>query len=1080
MATPNKSRVVLQYLTLFLACSLVVPAAAVQDEHPPVSDPYTNLRKFTCVTVDYTPNRPGANAYEKQLIKDIDAKKIKPPKFYKRSNDLMRRDEGNLRFQLFRDDRCTVPSSAHVWESKGSQPRLHWASEPGEKPEFNFKSLPISKSNWKVATTGKAVDLNEQQAVAVPPRERVEAPEVGDGVDVTPGGGTRAGEGERDADRGQLGGADNLPQVVARIILDDPAYDKDILKQFLAFIWAPDHGFVRGGFKDEADFNKIVEARVEQRIKKELEKARANKAQADRTAAEIAAMYYIVASNDSPLFANNPILKKFEAKRPGFKSTLLACLRGYRDEAKGAKAMVDAKTFAASCHPRTGKEPPIPFEGVQAADNWLNDFMPISTKSSFMIISAMKYSKEELDQIANANPSDPVIPDGTGGGTPGQLPRHSPNMDINYLFGKWGDKNVFNLDGRRLAIVPRLERAFVGKPPKQQWVQKIGIYDISSPGNVYGKYFDADKLWKEKKFSLTKGGKQYVLDVAAVDGSYDKTISIKRPDGKEPVFGVEGQKMPSLQGLYAMRAEKALASGMVADFGGKKYYVTAESAKSGYFMYWSEETMDKLRRGDLKGLSVLPDGVAEVNKMERGRVVAPQDQVSTGLNVGGVWYDLQRDPNTGIWRPVEGKEPVPAPPPETPGSGTTPSGGQTGTQPNAGPWRDITFGDWKMDKDHPKLAQVNAALDAKGLRVYTYADKDGKHTFILMSKNSVAGSQKHAVIPMTAEGVDFAFSIESHMLIAKDKGGVVYVDISRDLKDEADEAGKGRLNWLGTLEEKSTFKMFNGNDPAALKDALTRSGFSDVEKIIAKAVDQMKKDSSGDYQFTSHYSDKKKVVTYKSKAKEGELWPAEDGIRDRTDSANSGEAGATTPNSVLMDGMSLSDASAGFKAPRILIDGHKDITAAKDAAKSGAMLYVAKGEKGEKQEWYLQFMVEPIKGKPLISSHIKVFQSPADKEKKTTSRTMYPGDGITIQLLDLNLSMKEFGNKKVPETLDQEKALQWVLKIIDVPGKDLKDAGVLAVFDKDVAGGQHKGVLGVVAFWGVDAKAAATHAKERG
>jgi len=222
-------------------------------------------------------------------------------------------------------------------------------------------------------------------------------------------------------------------------------------------------------------------------------------------------------------------------------------------------------------------------------------------------------------------------------------------------------------------------------------------------------------------------------------------------------------------------------------------------------------------------------------------------------------------------------------------------------------------------------------------------------------------------------------------------------------------------------------------------------------------------------------------IAYMTKAKKGELWPAEDGIRDRTDSATDSDAAATTPNSVLMDNLSLNDASGGFKVPSMYIDGYKDVSVAKDAEKKGAMLYVAKNKKGDKKEWYLQFMVEPIKGKRLLSSHIKVFQEPADEKKKTTSRTLYPGDGITIQQLDLNLSKKDFGNKNVPEALDSKRAaLKWTLKIIDVPGKDLKDAGVLAVYDKDVPGGQHKGALGVVAFWGIDAKAAATYAKERG
>ncbi|HBL17294.1 MAG TPA: hypothetical protein DD417_11275, partial [Elusimicrobia bacterium] len=323
------------------------------------------------------------------------------------------------------------------------------------------------------------------------------------------------------------------------------------------------------------------------------------------------------------------------------------------------------------------------------ASDKANEWLVAISSDAAAEAAAILYSQIPADVLAGliggAN-QPPVVPgDNTGGpGGPG-LPTSgmTGSFGVDKLFGKYGDPNVFMLDGRKLAMVLRTRREFEGKPPHAVMKQQIGLYDISNESEIYGRRFDLAASG-EYTFPLKAGGKQYTLKLSPERA--DTTVSLARATGGAvPEFGDPSQKsLLTVNQMFRYRAEQVIANGQRTVVNGKTYYVSGESSDKGALLFWSEDTLKaaQSKTGDPRNYN--PEHLAQVNQKVGGTTQNLAGQVHLG-QVNGKWMDLKYNDKTGIWESVDGTEPEVKAPVTPTGTGSTdPKTGSGSTDPTTG------------------------------------------------------------------------------------------------------------------------------------------------------------------------------------------------------------------------------------------------------------------------------------------------------------------------------------------------------------------------------------------------------------
>jgi clan AA aspartic protease (TIGR02281 family) len=227
-------------------------------------------------------------------------------------------------------------------------------------------------------------------------------------------------------------------------------------------------------------------------------------------------------------------------------------------------------------------------------------------------------------------------------------PRDPEDADKNQLFGAWGDANVFDLDGRRLALCVRTVRKVEGNPPLARLENQIGVYDITGDRQTSGRRFRLDGA---ASTSFNVADRDYVLKFAR--RGPDTAITLSASSENPPVFGYPGQtRLPTVNELFRMRAQAALASSRVETIDGARYRVTAESASVASLLFWSESRL--LADGDPRWL--VPDLLAEVVKTEAGATRRLGDLSPFCRLIRGRWWGLRWNPATLSWELGAGDE----------------------------------------------------------------------------------------------------------------------------------------------------------------------------------------------------------------------------------------------------------------------------------------------------------------------------------------------------------------------------------------------------------------------------------------
>lgn len=579
--------------------------------------------------------------------------------------------------------------------------------------------------------------------------------------------------------------------------------------------------------------------------------------------------YYIIGPGDNvPAWVTaskdlSGLLVSGRSAFAGFEKKFIECLDRWVYDPKGAPV-----TYCGGA-PDPGQKR-TPYAGDPA---WLPPFVMDGGKEARSLLRAKGIPPLELVlRIGNSPGTTPRAPGETGERRVSLPSRPATNFATPDLFGKWGDRNVFALDGRILSIVLRTEQTFEGDPPKAVLKQQLGLYDISNESDLYGRRFEFDKP-SEQTMSLIEGGKNYRI-VLEAKGS-DTLIKITRPDGTEPDVSSGGHTLPTLNELFQMRAQKALDSGNRAIIGGKAYRVTGEATTTGNLIFWDEAQLEASRssiQGGFAGAAArewTPAMMARVNHNKDGRPQNLGSEVSLGTQVGGKWQGLRWNSEFEVWDPAEGDEfkPKPAPKPPTgtpPGEGSQPTQpttpatagpGQSGAKPDpaqADGWPGEISGGYRSD--NPRAARLNAALSAAAkerVRFYSIAEEGvpkgpGQRVMGVTSKTpfekqNIFHPHSMGLWPpgvggtasATSEQEEVVFS--GRVLATKTDRGITFVDLEKIVAEGGDYKTGGLGSYLvgAGISEVTDIQVLGTALGAAGYGAKTEEAIANVRKALA-------------------------------------------------------------------------------------------------------------------------------------------------------------------------------------------------------------------------------------------------------
>lgn len=863
-------------------------------------------------------------------------------------------------------------------------------------------------------------------ASGAPSSGRADPPAVGEGKPVGQDGGPpeRLQRGMKHEDR--------WPDVAARII---------------AWSW-PENA--RGSFiTPEARKNPLTKAAYESAMK-EAVKETANWGAAVN-------VYYILGPGEPvPAWVTgDPALKELlvdaqvRIKEEKLVEVLEQCLDKWRHGAKGSRPEKCDKTPDAN-------QVRVPYPGGKnELPKWPNHFLKDAGHEATVLLQSIRVGKDPISETINNSAG--TVPDATGGSGQRQtrlpaMPSTSFGMD--HLFGKWGDPNVFHLDGRLISINLRTRQTFEGDPPRAVLRQELGIYDISNAAEVYGRRLDIQSSG-EKTFDLKPGGKSYKISFVP-DGS-DVKIQVTRPDGTAPTFGSGATAPPTLNQMYQNRANQALASGNRVKVGDKFYRVTGESASTGNLLFWDEAELQRSQSLITSGFAGstardwVPSMMAAVVTSIDGRAQPISNAVPLGKQVGGEWQGLRWNEGQGIWIPAQGEEFKPKVP-AAPSTGTpaTPPGG--GQQPPGNPTTPTTPGTPGGPAPTPAaaeatVARLNSELGPEAAKRVVFFVPDGlafgRHLGVARRGEDgkpIQGKMSLVMFPGLGDGgtnLREAIHKGRYLVTSTDKGLQVDDMLKYDFVD-----GKIYGTVGATLSKDKVVKDVTDREALAL--VLAAAGFQASEAQImanhAKAVGNVTQWTVVGYD-SRHEKPHLNVLLGTSKCVR---------IHPKYDPAGcTGDESVTATVPGVGQGMALDSVGGATQVGDTAFYDSTEIGTAKvtrvepKAARAGLYLAVD----GEKKNWYLTFLIKPKEGGEYKRTHI-AFRNAASEAVGVQVEA--PPSGLQIGGVTLKGALVE-----------------TAMKASASDSGDLSKAGFIGAYT-----GSNGACVGVVAWWGVDLKTA--------
>lgn len=326
----------------------------------------------------------------------------------------------------------------------------------------------------------------------------------------------------------------------------------------------------------------------------------------------------------------------------------------------------------------TGKAQIAKTAEAKAAEAFLND-----AAAKAATVFADPRTTQEIKDSANANNTTGVVvpkPTGTGAGSTVLGAGQGYGFDDIYVAGAvvqdvYGPKDE---GSRRISM-----KIYTSRDPETgELVNKIGVFDITDPNNVYGQRFSMAN--GETTIALddrTEGHKKYTLKIeTGPDGQ--KKIAFYREGGSAKDPGAINNT--SVEDLLVRRADQAAAIGNVVNVGGKDYYVVPQGGKNGALSFLDKAAVDN-RSVETARDTLKPELYVEVSKRNQdGDTVPIGGKPYLGKGADDKEYHLEYNKATKMWEVKEGEGDKPKPKPQDNGGGTvdttkTTTGDNTGT-----------------------------------------------------------------------------------------------------------------------------------------------------------------------------------------------------------------------------------------------------------------------------------------------------------------------------------------------------------------------------------------------------------------
>lgn len=1033
--------------------------------------------------------------------------------YYRQKHEYGGRDEGNPRTQLYKDADCAQRSSKHVYKNPDTkppiEPTLHWVSDVGETPEYN-KKFKLSAIDWKAAK-GKAigfVPIEEAERPVVPaPVEKVDGAPVppvdaGQGLDIDP----------------------NAPHQAVLKLIQPPDRHEAVAKRFNDFLWEQSHDFIHAearakeGEEKTASLGVVtewvqyvltgkgVQLTPEQRERMKFIGLPAfTAAKYNAEPKHIAALYYIVgAGPGAPDWAKAPPkIAELLSGKPDLERMLVDCLARYTS---GRPA--DGK--AAGCHGREIKGGQM----NRVQPEWHFEFFTEAALTAEQIITGNGFDPKQLRKEVEDNNNPPRAP-----GSVAKLPESVPSraMGVEHLFGKWGDRNVLyvgegsdpKVGGRKLAVAASWDQKIVAGPDGKNTVKlipRIGVYDISNPGDIYGRSFTMDEFRKGGTFDLKEGGRSYTMKVTPNGADFEIKLSWKNPNTGKDIEAVSGnaKKEPLTQNeLFRMRAEKAKELGQVVKFGDKEFYLSGQSSNAGSYLYWDKGTLERMADPSSDPLKLGPSMLASVNRMSEGvEERIPDSEIWAG-KIGEQWYGLKwvahpSYPDQGHYEPVKRDgQPAPTPEPEKEDKekGDEESDDGEGEKPGP-PARGQGWDKFEVSVGMQPYAKLNDLLDDSvkdKVRFYYSTDEYyEKNAESRIHEMKLGGLRRIKAFFNPAKFGQNIMWQEDRLNVVSGKTGrkgyilaldsdsqTQLIDLrSSALRPSGDGAPDLQAATVGLVAPNGGFTKVS--DETALAFALVRAGFTDNaerDRIIADAARL-----AAGKPFTVYGTKESVHAVFGSK-----VWTLFPGPSKEMGEAKADGPSEGTTGTIMDRGkVSLGTVDANQPFPKVSgvegIDnveipgtepvekatatpvalgtqgGVADVYAAGKAAALTARLYRAHDKTGAKAVWILAVHVV-AGGQRREFGRIPLFARPPGEQYlpfPTGAVEKLYVDGITLD--------------KFPENTND-----WQIVRVRVGAVPFNEKGVVYVADSPTSG-KYGNVVGVIAHWGMDGADAAKKA----
>jgi len=591
---------------------------------------------------------------------------------------------------------------------------------------------------------------------------------------------------------------------------------------------------------------------------------------------------------------------------------------------------------------------------------WVSRFLDYAAGQAHSLLLDSRVKKEIAGSIIKPEET-PVAPGSAGQG--GEAMKGSAKgfaFESLYVGGAKVERHVFK-EGDPVSRAVSIKIYTVKEGGRL--VNKIGIFDITNKGDIFGRKFDI----------LTKPGVDtFVLD-DRVPGMPKYALKfVPQAGGDTKVcFGREGndeQVKTSLSELFGVRARQALDEGGSLEIGGKSFQVLGQGGAKGSLLFFPGDLRERMA----DGADLTPELAAEVNQRSSdGRNVLLPGKRDLGC-VDAKPYHVEFNKELGIWEVKEGGGDPDQTQGRRPGqtSGDTPGEDQADSDLSAesAPFEKALVASGEFERNDRVRKSLRRDLRDK-VRVYSWCKRENgepvprpfaaRHVWFFPAEQYAPRNLRVPVPGLDAdEREDQAGKPDEirgivHYIAASRASRTMYFDLDKPRKVEVvnGEPQNHPFAQAGYAAEGS----LSIADELLLSDAMERAGYdAPARKAAARNLARLIRDKGRDPEFsiTASAADANRRVKARLVGGDFYFWP-------EIEPLGSGGVRRDKPGPGRAFDLSVDPGGdEGFPAePQVRAEGGVTdaLVAVKQAADGSAALFANDRDEALATRWYLMY-----------------------------------------------------------------------------------------------------------------------------